>query len=549
MNKKDKTVWNSLELNIFKKYDNCVTFFRRLADRIVKSINSLSVKKLTICAAVLFAVSLIPILLLGRYNVMCVDDYNYGIAVHDAWLATGSFKEALRSAIEQVKLVYMTIQGAYTSCFLMSLCPMNFSYESAFVVPIIMVGLFSVSTFLLGRQMLTRWLGADRHRAAFVMFILLFMYYQVIEAPFEGIYWYNGSVHYIFMEALFFIILTLVSYSILEDKNKTGRVISCTAAAILAPINAGCNIVTALQAEVLLLFLLIYVCVVKKKRLFYVLIPYLTYTAGFLCNMLAPGHRVRAGADVTSGCSPLMSILLSFYHAPVFMIKWTSVFVILIWLALLPVLWRIAVESDKKFEHPFWMTAGAYCIISAMFTPTLYGLGTVGLARVDNIIQMVYYLSIVLVTVYWLGFVSHGHKKQNRIAGKRSDKELSGSVTETSGMKLGKFLESTGNMMTISFLLLVCVVWIFTADKNTYTGISALRSLIIGDGRAYYTESMERHELYVDKKVRDVEVKPYSAKPALFKFDDLSPDKDYWLNTGVTEYYHKHSIRLVEKDG
>ena len=35
---------------------------------------------------------------------------------------------------------------------------------------------------------------------------------------------------------------------------------------------------------------------------------------------------------------------------------------------------------------------GAFCVLAAMFTPTLFALGMVGLARVDNIIQMVYYL-------------------------------------------------------------------------------------------------------------------------------------------------------------
>lgn len=502
----------------------------------INRINRISIKSMTACAEILFLMSILPLLLLGRYNVMCIDDYDYGRLVHDTWIATGSLYQCMLTAFEQVRIVFMNIQGAYTSCFLMSMCPMNFWYDSAFVVPIIMIGMFSVSSILLGRQILTRWLGSDKYSASFVMFIVLFMFYQVIEAPFEGIYWYNGSVHYIFMESLLFIVLTLVSCAIWAEK-KAQASICCAAAAIIAPVNAGCNLVTTLQAEVLLLLLLIYVCIARRSKLIYVLIPYLTYTAGFLCNVLAPGHRVRAQVDTAVGYSPIPAVLLSFYYSIVFMVQWTYVFVILVWLALLPVLWRIAKASDKDFKHPILVTAGVYCIISAMFTPTLYGLGTVGLSRVDNIIQMVYYLSLIMLTVYWFGWISH-----RDIEGSGRDKAAS------VGRQLGTFLESTQNMMTVSFLLLVMTVLVFTANKNTYTSISALRSLVIGDGKAYHTEAMQRHELYIDDTVRDVVVEPYSMKPALFDFEDLNEDQWYWLNTAVTTYYHKHSVRLMEKD-
>lgn len=502
---------------------------------LVRALNRISMNRMAVCAAALFALSVIPLLLLGRYNIMCIDDYDYGRTIHDTWMATGSLWQSVLTAFEKVKEVYMTMQGAYTSCFLMSMCPMNFRYDSAFVVPIIMIGMFSVGSFCLGRQMLTRWLGSDKQSASFVMFMLLFIFYQIIEAPFEGIYWYNGSIHYIFMEALLFITLTLVSCSIWEEK-KRRAVLYCIVAAIIAPITAGCNLVTTLQGEILMLFLLIYVCAARRGKLFYALLPYLTYTAGFLCNVLAPGNRVRAVVDTETGYSPIPAVLLSFYNAVVYMVKWTHVFVILLWLALLPILWRIGKKSDKGFKHPVLVTIGAFCILSAMFTPTLYGLGTVGLSRVDNIIQMVYYLSLLLVTTYWLGWIS-------RNSGAKGSEDVM-----SAGGRLGSFLESTGNMMTVSCLLLVLIMWVFTADKNTYTSISALRSLIIGDGKAYYTEAMERHELYVDETVTDVVVKPFSMKPALFDFEDLSEDESYWLNMAVNGYYYKHSVRLMGDD-
>ena len=44
---------------------------------------------------------------------------------------------------------------------------------------------------------------------------------------------------------------------------------------------------------------------------------------------------------------------------------------------------------------------------------------------------------------------------------------------------------------------IVCVL-LFTGDKNTYTSISALRSVAIGEAQAYYEENMDRQTIVHD---------------------------------------------------
>lgn len=513
---------------IRKNYQKITNIIESCGARMTSAVNGISVRKMAVCAAVLFVLSVIPLLLLGRYNVMCIDDYNYGMRVHDTWTATGSLRQSIQTAVTQTKDFFVDWQGTYVSCFLMAVCPMNFRYEAAFIVPVIMIGMFSISTFLFGRQILIKWLGSDGQRASFVMFLLLFMFYQIMEAPFEGIYWYNGATHYVLMESLLFLMLTLVS-GILWAEEKKGMIFRCIPAVLLGIIVGGGNLVTALQAEIVLVFLLIFACVTKRKKAFYVLLPFLAFTTGFLCNILAPGNAARASLDTDVGYSAVAAVVLSFYYAVVFMIGWTKAFAILLWLALLPVLWQIGKKSEKSFEHPVWVTAGAFCILSAMFTPTLYAVGMVGLSRVDNIIQMVYYLCLFFVTVYWFGWFSH--RKE----------------TSSAGVAFGVFLEKAGNRMTAACVLLVLLTWVLTADKNTYTGISALRSLVNGDAAVYYEEAMERHRLYVDETVTDVVVKPFSVRPALFNFEDLTADEGNWLNLAVADYYHKNSV-CIEKE-
>lgn len=487
----------------------------------------ISTRRMLAGAVALLILSLIPLLLLGRYNVMCIDDYDYGRRVHDVWQATGSFAASVQEAWRQNMDFYQEWQGTYVSCFLMGMCPMNFNYGIAWVVPVLMIGMFATSSFVLGRHIFIRWLGCEKEGASLAMVLLLFVFYQVIEAPFEGIYWYNGSTHYVLMQSVWFFVLTLVSAAVWAEKRARAAV-CCGAAAVLAAVVGGGNLVTGLQAEILIAFLLLYVILRRKDKIAYVILPFLTGSVGFLVNILAPGNGRRGSIDMDEGYSAVKAIALSFYNTAVFAIRWTPVLVVLLWLALLPLLWRLAKASERDFSHPVLVTAGAYCVISAMFTPTLFAVGMTGLSRVDNIIQMTYYLAVFLVTAYWMGYFSHrvGHREDAPAA-------------------FGLFLERAGNGMCVVCLFLLLAVWGLTADKNTYTSISALRSVAIGEARTFYQEAMERHALYTDEELVEVEVAPYSARPALFDFNDLSEDDGNWLNLAVARYYHKDSVRSV----
>lgn len=517
-----------------------------------RHIDGISMRKMAVCAGLLFAVSLIPILLLGKYNVMCVDDYDYGKAVHDTWLATGSFWESVGAAWQQNMEFYRQWQGTYISCFLMGMCPMNFYYEIAYVVPLLMVGMFAASAFVLGRHILHQWLGADKAGSSFVMLMLLFMFYQVIEAPFEGIYWYNGATHYVLMESVWFFGLFAISMSLWAQK-KTKEIFWCIAATVLSVLVGGGNLVTGLQAEIVMALLVLYTVAVNRRKIVAAAIPFAAGSIGFLINVLAPGNTLRGNLDTDEGYSAVSAVLLSFYNGVVFIIQWTPAFVIVAWLMLLPVLWRLVKRSRRQFNHPVWVTAGAFCLISAMFTPTLYAIGMVGLSRVDNIIQMVYYLCLVMVTAYWLGYFAHRQEAKGVLETdaepevgafeKISENGVSG---RGAGRVFGCFLEETGNRLCAVCMLLMLVMWMFTADKNTYTSISAFRSLVNGEAQTFYAEAMERHEIYMDEDIVDVEVKPYSARPALFDFNDLTQDAGNWLNLAVMKYYNKAYVKVVE---
>ena len=227
--------------------------------------NLISEKKLAIISIFLLCVSVMPLLILGKFNVMSADDYSYGIGVHDTWAATGSLLQAIRSAVSHTKEFYYGWQGTYTSCFLMSMCPMHFGIKNVFVVPVIMIGMFSLSTYLLVRQIFVRWFGGDRTSYIYVGCILLFLYWQVLEAPSDGIYWYNGATHYVLMQAFLFLMITAVS-GIIWTECERNRIVWCILASLDGVVIGGGNLVTCLQAQIILLLLMLYSFLKKRKK-------------------------------------------------------------------------------------------------------------------------------------------------------------------------------------------------------------------------------------------------------------------------------------------
>ncbi len=480
-----------------------------------------NIKKLTVMAGLLFAASLLPLLLLGRYNVMCYDDYLFGAGVRDAFLSTGSVTEALMEGVKHANNRYMQWQGYWIITFLSAVYPANFHYQLAFIVPIISIGLFAPAVFCAGKCLLTKWLGGSGKEVTFALLILLFLFYQVMDSPFEGLYWYNGMMTYMIPQACLFFAAASVTKALWAEKKGTAAGF-CVIASLCAVFSAEGNFITALQTEILLLLIVVYTGVKKRKKLPAAVIPWLFGTISFLFNILAPGNAVRSATDGVTGNSPVKAVILSFYHAIIYMIQWTPAIVLLVFLALLPVLWQIAKKSQHSFRYPLWVTLGAYCLLSAMFTPTLYAVGEAGQPRTNNIIQMVYYLCLLGVITYWLGWASH----QKAVA----------------------FRSEKGELPTVAVLLIVFVIWGMTMDKNTYTSISALRSLVKGEGAAFYEESMERYALYMDEEIQDVVLKPYSQKPALFAFEDLSTEPGNWVNMAVRAYYHKTSVVMGGKE-
>lgn len=483
-----------------------------------------STKKMIILGAVITAISLLPLLILGFYNVMCYDDYIFGKVVHETWITTGNFRQTIVSAARQANSRYMGWQGCWIVTFLTGIYPANYEYTFSWLVPFLNIFLFVPAIYAVGKQLFTKWLGGAGRESKVVVIAIIFLFYQVMDSPFEGLYWYNGFTAYTFPQAFCFLGIASATRLLFENKKNKRRLWSVISAVCMVLAVSG-NYITALQMMIIIAFLTVYSVCTDKSVIRYWVFPCAGGTVSFLISALAPGNMVRATTGGYTSYGAIKSILYSFYYALLYAIDWTPAIVILLWIALIPVFLKIARGSEKRFKHPLLASAGAYCILAAMYTPSLFAMGEVGMPRTNNIIQIVYYLELAAVTIYWLGWLLQRGKIPTEVSGQN---------------------EKNANRFTTVMLLVILFICCFTMNKNTYHSISAARSLVNGDARIFYNESMERYAAYLDESKEDVTVEPYSSVPALFNLTDLSTDPQNWLNCAVADYFGKKSVMMQE---
>ena len=86
-----------------------------------------------------------------------------------------------------------------------------------------------------------------------------------------ALYWYNGSLHYVFMEAvLFFAVSALLCLETSEQKSK--KILWMILSAVLCALLGGANLLTGLQSVILIVLLTAWEFFRKKEKPFLVFV-------------------------------------------------------------------------------------------------------------------------------------------------------------------------------------------------------------------------------------------------------------------------------------
>ena len=407
------------------------------------------------------------------------------------------------------------------------------------VLPIILIFGFIFSNALLYKRIILDYFKADIYATGIILALFLFLSIQYIYSPVQGFYWYNSAMYYtgffIMAQILFTLLIDLLIWNKPVKWLKHGIIVL-----IFGCLIGGGNYIVALTSLAIMGLFLIYSIIRKKSVSFIIIITigFIAIGAGLLISVTAPGNAFRQQAFEEMevyGMSPASAIANSYIAALYSAFRLTRLSHIFIFLCLIPVVYPIVNKSEFKFSMPGLATGIFFSVYASTFTPNLFSLSSYGPPRVMNISYYVYLLCVFLTLIYWTGWVSK--RKKNKFASKRDKKAKS--------KKQSALL--AGNNAII--LLLICAALSVSYDSlsnaNILAGVSALRSLTTGEARTYHQEQQNRKAIYNDPSIINAEVTPFTARPYVLYFDDITDDAGDWRNVSVAETYGKESVVLV----
>jgi len=478
--------------------------------------------------AILFILSLIPLVYIARYSHPSADDFSYGNHTVHTWRETGSLSQTLLAAITGTRYVYNTWQGSFTAVFFMTLHPGIFA-ENLYMTGIIILILgFVASTLFLLKVIFINYLEADKYSYGIIALLFTFISTQFIFCPVEGFYWYNSAMYYTGFHSISLILFSL-TLLYMKDDNSHSKKIYAFAIPLLAFFVGGGNFVNALTSLLIMALALAH-CVLfnREKRLALpLLLGTIAIGLALTIAVIAPGNAVRQ--LYFQSMNPILAIFRSFDYALSFVGLVISTPVWLLFACILPLIYVIARNSKFSFRYPVTAIALMYAVYASTFTPNLFSWSSFGPARVININFFSFLFFMLFSSIYACGSLA-------RYVKNKKYKINLDAIAENSAIR---------GILVAAFIL-SCVYTGFN-NVDSITSVSATRSLITGEASTYHKEYLARLELLQNPYIRDVKLPAFTVTPrVLFHVLDITSYYDVWPNTAIAQFYNKDSVVLVE---
>lgn len=478
-----------------------------------------SMKILSFLFVVALIALMLPVIYIGKYDKPSADDYGYAATTYHAWNESHSIGKALQAAAGRAENSYQTWQGTFSSIFLMALNPAAFDYRLYKLVPAFIVSIVILSCFMLSKVII----GDLLKKKVFYWIItgsaLSILIIEKMHTIPSGIYWYNAAVHYTFMQAALMLLIAAILKMVQTEKNVI-KIILLSVSIVLSIAVGGSNYATCLIGLVALLTVIVLQFVYYKRNAVWSILPFMVYGVSFFLNVSAPGNAVRQGHY--QGLSAVQSILKSFQSAFAFSVEWMDIFTLIMLLILIPVFWNCLDKIHFQFRLPGIVALYSFCIMAAGFTSSYYSMGNEGLSRTHNVIKMTYQVFLIINEAYFIGWI------KSRVKEKAMPLPVWGLAT--------------------AVFVMGCTVLFASNKAGTFTTYASVYYIQTNEAPMFYNEYMERRAILEHSSETDIVLKPYQFKPWLLYIDDITTDPQDWRNQGVSFWYGKNSVRLVEGD-
>lgn len=517
---------------------------------------SCDLRRLSYLLIVIYALSLIPVLVIGKYDYPSADDFSMGLGTRLVYEATGSLLAVAGKILSETVRYYRTWIGYFTSCLFTTVSPATFGEAWYALTPAVILLALHVGVTVFFYALMEKALGMNRYARRCMTVLALFLMVQRMpegSLRVEAFYWYSGAGNYTltFSAGLLYLAFYVLSVCGVRSKNRS---LFLVLACIMGFLAGGGNYLSALSFAVVSVLFAVYL--VKRKtrqgensrmgRLCVIgnFLPAAFYLCGFAVSCLSPGNRIRGGE--AEGYGALKSILLSLYYTLSYPLNQWMNWAVLLILALAGVIfWMGFAEKAGNgaqavqlgFTAPFPAAVLAYGIVSCVVTPALYAQGNMDAGRIQSTFWLHAVLVLLLLEWYLVGGLYRRFSKEQNASAVSCPQNASAASCLWNGA--GGFVRA---------ILLFFIVFSLLAVKGNpdfYTGTSAVSELLDGSAAQYGRENEERLRILKNPREQDAVLPRYTVQPNLLYFEDVSEDPGDWINQKMSEYYGKNSIRGI----
>ena len=481
----------------------------------------------SILIIVLTGLSLVPLIILCKYNHPSADDFNYSIATFHEWNSSHSIWKLIGAAIDTSKNFYNSWQGLYSSAFFLALQPAIFGEKYYIVTGIIMLSIIVFSTCFFFAFLTKKIMGASLLEGVVIGSAASFLMIQFMPSCVQGLYWYNGAINYGLFYAIFLMLICSM-ISLYGTSNKKDTIKMFFTCCLLGFLLEGGNHVTAFMGLLsVFCFMIIEIVQKRKGKIIGLSIILLFMTMCFLTNILSPGTKIRqAGLNEYK-----MNFVHSIKNAVLGGIKninsWLDLAPIIIVILVMPIFLKLIKNIRNKynfrFTYPFLVFVLSIAWICIMYCPPVYAMGYLGEGRLHNIVYFNFIILFFANIFYFTGWILCNLSEQKEIK------------------------HSYINMTWICCMAVLLIgLWISNWDSSW--SAEAISKLKYGEPQWYSQQAYERHEKLLNSAGQDVIVEEYSVKPEILFFDDITDNPEDWRNSSVKGFYDLNSI-VIENTG
>lgn len=466
---------------------------------------------------------LAPVLAIGVYDRPSADDHDYAIQTHRAVESGAGPGALLRAACGTVKHFYETWQGTYSSAFLMSLQPGIFGERYYSLTPVILV-LWSFLCLWGTFSILCRRLTGLRRRMRPLLALLATAALTLsLPSPVEGLYWYNGAMHYL-PGTLLTVLNAALALELYYPAPGLRRWALCAVSCLFSLLISGGNQMTAFLN---ILLLLLAAALLLPRRRLYPLWPLLFALAGFAVMVAAPGNAVRQNSYIRPGV--LKTLCYAFAGAAERTAEWVNLPYLCILALFTPFSLAVVrgVRDRFSFRRP-WLPLLVSCVLlCGMLSVPYYAMGQFGGPRLENAVWIVFVLLSLADWTWLLGALARW---------------------EALARPLDAFLRAVPARaaplaLAASFLVLAAV----SAGNpgRLSTALEAVYEFADGTARDYAAEMDARFAVLHDDSVTEVVFPAVQTQPDLLFFSDLTENPAIWPNNSCAEYYGKTAVSIA----